>query len=338
MEALVDDRQVAAAAERDGSIGGIVLARQGLAQQVRDLSQVDDWRFVSDVVRQWVIIGLATAAAVWSHHWAVYACAILINATRQHALGILMHDGTHFRLLSNRALNDAVCDLFCAFPVGMATSRYRYEHLLHHRFLNTDGDPYWVEFKRDDTWHWPKTVRQAIWVFIRDVTGLNSARWLPVQYRWSPWINHFSTQSTPPPLTKAERVRLYGFLVVVLSVATLTNGWLQLFLLWLLPISTITPALVRLRTICEHLAIPSRDELDASRHTDGTLFERLTVAPFNINYHVDHHLFPAVPYYNLPKLHTLLLKNPNYTDHAILNRTYFGLGKGGLLGEIITRR
>jgi fatty acid desaturase len=30
----------------------------------------------------------------------------------------------------------------------------------------------------------------------------------------------------------------------------------------------------------------------------------------NINYHLEHHLFPAVPWYNLPKLHRLL--EPEY--------------------------
>jgi fatty acid desaturase len=26
----------------------------------------------------------------------------------------------------------------------------------------------------------------------------------------------------------------------------------------------------------------------------------------NLNYHIEHHLYPAVPWYNLPKLHRLL--------------------------------
>jgi fatty acid desaturase len=26
----------------------------------------------------------------------------------------------------------------------------------------------------------------------------------------------------------------------------------------------------------------------------------------NLNYHLDHHLFPGVPWYNLPKLHDIL--------------------------------
>ena len=333
-QTVIDDAEV-----RDPKIGGVVLARQALAGQVRALCTVHDGRFVWDLVRQWLVIGAAATLAVWSQHWAGYVLAILVIATRQHALGILMHDGTHFRLLANRKANDAVCDLFCAFPVGMTTSRYRFEHLLHHRYLNTDNDPYWVDFQRDDTWHWPKRTGAALWVFARDLTLVNSSRWGKVMHRWSPWINHFPSDSPregPPTLTGAERFRVYAFHVTVLGAFAVTGTLAQFALLWLVPLMTITPALVRLRTIGEHLAIPNRNELDASRHTEGSWFEKLTVAPFNINYHLDHHLFPAVPYYKLPELHKLLMTESTYVDRAILNRRYFGFGEGALLQQIVT--
>jgi fatty acid desaturase len=46
----------------------------------------------------------------------------------------------------------------------------------------------------------------------------------------------------------------------------------------------------------------------------------------NLNYHLDHHLFPGVPWYNLPKLHALLREEyvaagssiyPSYTAFLI---------------------
>jgi len=336
MDRVPDITLIAETAERDSSIAGVVLARRGMTARMRELTHVRDGRFLADLALQWLVIALAFGLAVHSGHWAAYAAAMVVIATRQHALGILMHDGTHYRLLSNRAFNDAVCDLLCAFPLGMATSRYRHDHMLHHRFLNTDGDPYWVDFKLDDNWHWPKRRGAALWVFFKDLTLLNLPRWLAVVHRWSPWVNHFGKQSAPPPLTRAERLRLYAFYAGVLGVITATDAWLGVLLLWLLPSLTLTMALVRLRTIGEHLALPDCHELDASRHTDGTLLEHLTVAPFNINFHVDHHLFPAVPYYNLPALHRLLLEDPSYRQHAILNRSYFGRGKGGLLSQIVS--
>jgi fatty acid desaturase len=320
--------------DRDESIGGIVLAREGLKGAVRELSQVNDLRFLGAVARQWLVITLAISVAVLSNHWAVYLLMMIVIATRQHALGILMHDGTHFRCLSNRTANDVVCNLFCALPIGILTSRYRYEHQLHHRFLNTDQDPYWMDFKLDSDWHWPKTRKKALWIFIRDLLGLNGHRNWRVIYRWSPWSNHFSRRKTPPPLTPVERATIYGFFASVLIFLTLTNGWLEFLWLWLVPLSTITVALMRLRTIAEHLGLPNKDELDASRHIEGSLLERLSISPLNINYHIDHHLFPAVPYYNLPKLHELLLKNEHYRRHAHINQTYLGI-KNGLIGEII---
>lgn len=320
--------------DRDESIGGLVQVRVEMIGEAKKLSAVSNVRFVWAVVRQWSVIAAAMGVAVWSESWVVYVLMMLVIGTRQHALGILIHDGTHYRCLSNRKLNDIACDLFCALPVGMLTSRYRYEHQMHHRFINTEQDPYWVDFSRDAMWHWPKDKRRAMYVFVGDLFGFNAASIGRAVYRWSPWINHFAREGYPRPPTRSERMTIYGFLLFVVGLLVLTGGWLTFTLLWLVPLSTITVLLIRLRTIAEHLALPNRKELDASRHVDGTLLEQLSVAPLNINYHIDHHLFPSVPYYNLPKLHELLLKNERYRVGAHINRSYFG-GKYSVLAEIV---
>lgn len=320
--------------DRDESSGGIVLAREDLKEKVKELTKVSNIRFLLAVARQWLVIIVTISIAVWSNHWLVYLLMMVVIATRQHTLAILMHDGTHYRCLSNKAANDIVCDLLCSLPIGILTSRYRYEHRLHHRFLNTDKDPYWNDFKLDSDWHWPKHKFEAISIFIRDILGLNGSKISRVTYRWSPWINHFSSTDRPPPLTLTERITIYGFYSSVLLFISLTHSWFEFFVLWLVPLLTIFTVLFRLRTIAEHLALPNRNELDASRHTDGTLLERLSISPLNINYHIDHHLFPLVPYYNLPLLHELLLKNKYYCEHAHINKTYLGV-EDGLIGEII---
>jgi fatty acid desaturase len=305
-----------------------------------ELTRVSNARFLADLALNWGLIAGAAALAIGTGHWLAYAAAIVVIATRQHALGIQMHDGTHYRCLRSRRLNDVVSDLFCALPVGMLTSRYRYEHLQHHRSLNTDDDPYWVDFQRDDTWHWPKPPAAAAWVFARDLLGLNSQRWGRVQWRWSPWVNHFARHEPkgPPPTTASERACIYAFHVVLVGTLAVTGAWLSFALLWLLPLMTLTPAMVRLRTIAEHLLLPNRDEIDASRHTVGTWLERWTIAPHHINVHLAHHLFPLVPYYRLPALHALLMKDPRYAERIVMNRGYLGFGPGWMLGEMIRRR
>ncbi len=340
--ALEQDRAREPVADTVGTseTDSLLSARKGLMQQVLPLTELRALRFVWDLGAQWIVIGVAAAWALWWGHVLGYAIAALVIATRQHALGILMHDGTHYRLLPSRAWNDAVCDFLCALPLGMTTNRYRHEHLLHHRYLNTDRDPYWVDFEKDAEWHWPKRPKAALAVALRDITQVNGRRWGAVMYRWSPWINHFSVKALPsgtPALGSGERIRIYVFhLAVAAGVLFTPVGW-KLLALWLVPLLAVTPLLVRVRTIAEHLAIPNRSELDASRHSDGTWLERQTVAPLGINYHLDHHLFPAVPYYNLPALHALLMSNGDYRRGAILNRRYFGFGPDDLLGQIIRR-
>jgi fatty acid desaturase len=48
-----------------------------------------------------------------------------------------------------------------------------------------------------------------------------------------------------------------------------------------------------------------------TRTTEATLIERIFIAPYFVNYHLEHHLLCAVPCYNLPKLHALLMSGPH---------------------------
>jgi fatty acid desaturase len=36
------------------------------------------------------------------------------------------------------------------------------------------------------------------------------------------------------------------------------------------------------------------------------MLARLVLFPHHVNYHLEHHLYPAVPHYHLPRLHRLL--------------------------------
>lgn len=322
--------------ELDPGTGSLVLARDALRGQVRELSTIDNARAAWAVLRQWLIIGAVIAAAVISRHWAVYVLAFVVVASRQHALGVLMHDASHYRLFSNRILNDWVGDLLLAQPVFLSLNRWRVEHLRHHRYTNTARDPYWQDFQNDAVWHWPKKPRDAAWIFIRDLLGLNIPYVGKVGRRWAPFAEHFATHGTLTPLRTEDRLRTYIFFAVLLTGLALTGGWLVFLLLWLLPAMTLGFAFIRMRTIGEHLGLPGRHELDSTRHIDGTWLEKLTICPLNINYHIAHHMFPSVPYYRLPELQRLLMEQPTFRNSAYLKRSYLGM-KNGTLGEVLIR-
>ena len=54
----------------------------------------------------------------------------------------------------------------------------------------------------------------------------------------------------------------------------------------------------------------------------------------NINYHLEHHLFPSVPGRNLGRLHRVLMEDPEYRSSAHITHSYFGL-KQGVIAELI---
>jgi fatty acid desaturase len=85
-------------------------------------------------------------------------------------------------------------------------------------------------------------------------------------------------------------------------------------LLWVLPALTVLQAILRLRAVCEHGAVDDVSSvLTAARtHQVGSgaveLLARLMLFPHHVNYHVEHHLYPAVPHYRLAPLHDLLAR------------------------------
>ncbi len=92
--------------------------------------------------------------------------------------------------------------------------------------------------------------------------------------------------------------------------------------LWLLPILTWYQLVSRVRNIAEHAVVPDND--DPLRNTRTTLADpltRLLLAPYRVNYHLEHHLFPFVPCWRLPRVHRRLLAK-GYGERMEVRRSY----------------
>jgi fatty acid desaturase len=90
------------------------------------------------------------------------------------------------------------------------------------------------------------------------------------------------------------------------------HGMLVYGVVWILPLMTALQPILRLRAICEHGAVNDLSSpLTAARsnRTFGSWSNRLlgtVLFPHHVNYHLEHHLYPAVPHYHLPALHRAL--------------------------------
>jgi fatty acid desaturase len=79
-----------------------------------------------------------------------------------------------------------------------------------------------------------------------------------------------------------------------------------------LPLATLYPAQIRLRSACEHSFEVGYDAAATgrwvSRSADANFLERFIIGPLRSNYHFEHHLLPTVPYYNLPLVRQYLVR------------------------------
>ena len=87
--------------------------------------------------------------------------------------------------------------------------------------------------------------------------------------------------------------------------------WWAYPLLWLLPLLTWFMVITRIRNIAEHAMVGDADDpLRNTRTTLANWLARALVAPYFVNYHLEHHLFYYVPCYRLPALHRILREGP----------------------------
>ncbi len=320
------------------------LRRADVAEQLKDLRKLSPWRFSADVLGNYlaiaaVIAGVALLAdGVTGMSWVTTAAimvpawlgAIVVIAARQHALLVLMHEGAHRTVSTDRGVNDTLSDLLCGAPLLVSVRSYRADHLTHHQHLNSAADPDWCR-KTDDRqqraqWHFPAT--QPLGQVLAKLYGYS------VTYLLNSLAANRASQNTavsthtavaapvgPSDATLSRlRYALYGGVALAL---TFTDSWLGFVALWLAPMLLVLPLIMRVRSIAEHFALRHDHALTQSRTVRAGLLERALLAPHHIGLHIDHHMLASVPYFNLPALHRLLLDCPYYAENAHLNDGYF---------------
>lgn len=95
---------------------------------------------------------------------------------------------------------------------------------------------------------------------------------------------------------------------MLFAVLAAAGYWWLHAVMWLLPLATSYQLINRIRNIAEHAVVPDKDDpLRNTRTTQANSLERPLLAPYWVNYHLEHHLFMFVPCWRLPAAHRALL-------------------------------
>ena len=286
-------------------------------EELLRLSRLNPFVSTYHIVLEWTLI-IATVM-LCQRFWnpALYVAVIVLIGARQHALLILMHDGTHFRLFRNRYLNDWIAELLLAWPHLVTMRTYRYHHLAHHNYTNSQNDPDWTRKQDNPEWLFPQSPVRLTRMFVRDLSGIGGINLIRL------------AASFPTPDGARNKLFVHArhaYYLAALAIITWTGTWDTVLLYWVVPYFTWLIFIMRIRSIAEHFALGG--EADTYGHTRTMrvgILGRLLVAPKNVNYHIEHHFFPSVPFFHLPQLHSLLMSKRGFAAAAHITHSYLGL-------------
>ena len=292
--------------------------------EIREFAQRSDiwgWLLVGHC---WVVVVAALAIfSIWPNA-ITFMLAVILIGSRQLGLAILMHEAAHSALFRTRLLNDWVGEWFCGRPILADLPEYRRYHLLHHRHTQTQKDPDLVLSRP-----FPTTKASLRRKFTRDITGQTGiklrAKQIMFAFRMAGEVDEGASQALSQSFGGPELVRA-GLANAVLFAAMWTVGqWWWWFAFWALPLLTWFQLVLRIRNIAEHAVVEFSDNpLRNVRTTLAGPIMRLIVAPYWVNYHLEHHLVMHVPCRNLPKLHALM-KALGYGEQMTVASTYWSV-------------
>lgn len=277
-----------------------------------------DLRGVWCITSQWAItIAIFVAMAVWTNALSI-AIGLVLLGGRQLGFFVLTHETGHRTLFKTQWLNDFV-GTWLTSPLDYSNGQsYMREHLLHHRAVGTREDPDLANYQ---DYPIPRArLKRKLW---RDFSGRTGWRNLSAKYKAMGQMRNLSAE---------DRAALRrGILLNGLMLGTMIwFGVAWLYLVWMGAQIFIYPAIVRIRQIAEHAAVPDLTSSDVRENTRTSLANplvRLVLCPHQVNYHVEHHLYASIPIYRLRETHEILRAN-GFFAQVIVTRGYGNVLKG----------
>jgi fatty acid desaturase len=258
-------------------------------EEIRYFSKKSDLQALWLIAFNWgMIVAIFAMVAVWTNPVTIILAIILMGG-RQLGLGVIMHEAGHGSLFNKWSHNRIAGQWLAAAFVYNNAKGYRIAHGKHHRSGGTHDDPDLRNYQ-----DYAVTRTSFLRKITRDLTGMTGFK-----------IFYYSAKKFGPK-------NILGWIIsnTLMWAILFATGNGILYLIW--PVAWLSSYMLymRIRNAAEHGAVPDQFDPDPTLHTRTTYarwFERLTVAPNSVNYHIEHHILASVPCYRLKEFHAFLL-------------------------------
>lgn len=241
--------------------------------------------------------------------FAVTLGVVLIGAMFAHAVE-LQHQCLHNTAFKSRAANRVVGTLL-GIPMLSSFHAYRRSHMEHHRLLGTPNDKPYFTYKFLES---PSAV-----AFLHDLFGIAHLKsaFNSVLRQGKSGLITVGSQAEEEYTTERIDYALMAFALACAYFYSITTRSDLVLKAWLLPMLLVGQPLHFLVELPEHVgcATASTDPFRNTRSICGSWFSRWFTN--GNNYHVEHHLLPAL---SMDQLHDAFLLNRG--RHLHVKRSY----------------
>lgn len=254
-----------------------------------------------------------TGTVVWmaQPNWWLMIPAMVLHGFTIVTMFAPMHECVHRTAFANRTLNEVF-----GWVAGVLSfynfTYYRHYHTWHHRYTQ--------DAQRDPELMTPKP--QSIWSYLLEISGITFWLWRPMTFLGLAVGRATRYQFVPADARWTIAMSAGAQLgIYVAGIVSIIMGYPYVWLYWFLP-AILGQPLLRAILIAEHTGCSMGE--NGLTNTRTTLINPLVrLVMWNMSFHTEHHLYPSIPFHQLPSAHQQLREklrhlSPNY---VAANRT-----------------
>lgn len=277
--------------------------------ELQKLHRREAWRHLLYSARQFAIVAACSIALWYVTNPLIWIPIAVLQGFTFFNMTVLLHDAVHRSIFQKQQDRwNRVLGLVYAITSGISASQFTRWHLDHHDNLgSSEDDPkrHWLSPKRNARWYKLLYCTPALMVIYFRAAALESATYPEVLRR------------------RIKRERLATIVIQLSIMAALFYfggvGWNRPAVrIQIVPYFLVFPVAFTLNRLGQHYNIDPTNPLKWSTLMKAShLWDFLFVYS---NYHLEHHYFPNVPFYNLRRLHMRL--RPLYAELGLVPHTY----------------
>lgn len=287
-------------------------------EALKELHRKSPARHFAAVLRQ-VFLFAAAFALGWNFEslWVRVPCALVLGLVVFDGT-VLLHEVVHKNVFDgDRPSLYRLLGLFYALPSGISPAQFTRWHLDHHAELGSStDDPKRAHLSPKKNVRWLKLLYATPALF-------------PIYFRAA----HKENVTYPEAIQRRIRAERLAAILLHLGAATAIGtlgGAARLLWLWVVPVFFVFPPAFALNRLGQHYDIvPGEPAKWGTRMARSPFLEFVYLWS---HLHLEHHYFPAVPFYRLPALNSAL--EPFFRQEGIPALTYRRL----LYGWIVENR